>query len=97
MAEDAPAPGFVATREALRVDAKSEAGMATLTWVSSTIVVVRKLPFHVTTTPGTKLLPVNVSSVLPEPCEILVIELEVRTAGAFRFSSWGTTAGPRSR
>jgi hypothetical protein len=36
-----------------------------------------------TATPGTKLLPVSVMSVLPEPTAAVVTELEVRIAAEF--------------
>ena len=40
-AAEAAAPGLVATREPEPTVARSEAGMATVTWVASTMVVVR--------------------------------------------------------
>jgi hypothetical protein len=40
-AEEVAAPGFTAASDAVPVAARSEAGMATVRWVASTIVVVR--------------------------------------------------------
>jgi hypothetical protein len=41
IAEEVAAPGFTATSDAVPAIARSEAGMATVRWVASTIVVVR--------------------------------------------------------
>jgi hypothetical protein len=57
--------------------------MATARWVAAAMVVVRWLPFQFTATPGTKLLPMSVMSVLPEPRATVVTELEERTSAEF--------------
>ena len=41
IAEEVAAPGFTAASDAVPAVARSEAGMATVRWVASTIVVVR--------------------------------------------------------
>ncbi len=58
---EAGAPGFVAITDAVPAVDRSLAGMATVTWLASTMVVVRYEPFQVTATPR-ELPPINPAS-----------------------------------
>ena len=98
IAFEAGEPGFVATNDAVPAAARSAAGMATVTWVASTIVVVRYAPFQVTAVPGAKFEPVKVSNAFPEPTARVVDEAEPSEAAlvpeAIRL---GTMTAPRNR
>ena len=58
---DTAPPGFRTVTEALPATAISAAGIAAVSWVALTKVVVRFAPFQRTTEPLTKLLPFTVS------------------------------------
>src|SRR5207249_3071331 len=62
-AADVPPPGaaVVTVTLAMAATARSVAGIAAVSWVALTNVVVRVAPFHLTVLPLTKLLPVTVS------------------------------------
>src|SRR6476620_3478731 len=67
-------PGFCTVTEALPVAAMSAAGIAAVSWVALTKVVVRFAPFQLTTEPFTKLLPFTVSVKAGPPAAALLGE-----------------------
>jgi hypothetical protein len=77
--------------------ARSLAGIAMVTWVASTVVVVRQIPFQRAATPGTKFVSVSVKDGVPGAVSDAGGELELRVAGVFVLSSCGTMASPRRR
>src|SRR5262245_64273918 len=58
---EVPPPGFTTLTCAVPAALMSVAGIAAVSWVALTNVVLRAAPFHCTTEPETKLLPLTVS------------------------------------
>jgi len=74
---EAEPPGFVTVTCAVPAAATSVAGMAAVSWVALTNVVVRVPPFHLTVAPLTKLVPVTVRVKAGLPAWALVGESAV--------------------
>jgi hypothetical protein len=80
---DAAPPGFITVTEAVPALVRSVAGIAAVSWVAPTKVVLRFVPFQSTTEPFTKLLPVTVSVKAGPPAAALLGERELNVgAGA---------------
>ena len=77
---DTAPPGFCTVTEALPAAAISAAGIAAVSWVALTKVVVRFAPFQRTTEPLTKLLPFTVSVKAGPPPAALLGERELNRA-----------------
>src|SRR4030095_15012844 len=74
---EVPPPGFATVTCAVPAVAMSLAGIAAVSCVALTNVVVRAVPFHCTTEPETKLLPFTVSVNAGPPAVALLGESEV--------------------
>ena len=79
---DTAPPGFRTVTEAVPAAAISVAGIAAVSWVALTKVVVRFAPFQRTTEPLTKLLPFTVSVKAGPPAAALLGEREVNVGAA---------------
>ena len=80
---DTAPSGFSTVTEAVPAAAMSVAGIAAVSWVALTKVVVRLVPFQRTVAPLTKLLPFTVSVKPPPPAVALLGERELNVgAGA---------------
>ena len=78
-----PGAGLNTVTEAVPAAAMSVAGMAAVTCVAFTKVVVRAEPFHLTTEPETKLLPLTVRVKAPPPAVALLGTRVVSTGTGF--------------
>src|SRR4030095_9495748 len=79
---EVPPPGFTTVTCAVPAALMSPAGIAAVSWVALTNVVVRAAPFHCTTEPETKLLPFTVSVNARPPAVALFGESEVSASAA---------------
>ena len=90
--ETAP-PGFCTVTEALPAAAMSAAGIAAVSWVALTKVVVRFAPFQLTTEPFTKLLPFTVSVKAGPPAAALLGKSVVNVSAAAPLKGESTEPG----
>src|SRR6476469_8370236 len=90
--ETAP-PGFCTVTEALPAAAMSAAGIAAVSWVALTKVVVRFAPFQLTTEPFTKLLPFTVSVKPGPPAAALLGKSVVNVSAAAPLKGESTEPG----
>src|SRR5262245_62120173 len=75
---EVPPPGFTTLTCAVPAALMSVAGIAAVSWVALTNVVLRAAPFHCTTEPETKLLPLTVSVNAGPPVVALLGDRVVR-------------------
>ena len=86
-------PGFCTVTEAVPAAAMSVAGIAAVSWVALTKVVVRFAPFQRTTEPLTKLLPFTVSVKAAPPARALLGESVVNVGAAGLLNGESTEPG----
>ena len=79
---------FSTVTEAVPGEAMSLAGIWAVSWLALTTVVVRAAPFHCTSEPLTKLLPVTVSVKAAPPATALLGESALNDGAAEPLPSW---------